>query len=128
MAEMKKKVVVKAKSVLPFKDVLQRIMLERGLTPVQVGALAGVSRSVVADWISGAAPRDLVAIGSLARALGLSMRQLLLDEAEESEASLIKSADPLDAFEAQPFLDGVFRVSFQRLTPKEMGRQKRSKE
>jgi len=48
------------KATLPFRVVLTKLMSDRGLTPAQVAALEGVSRSVVGDWLGGAAPRDLV--------------------------------------------------------------------
>ena len=46
-------------------------MEERGINTALVAGLAGVSRSVVHDWLAGRSPQDLVAVGKLAKALNL---------------------------------------------------------
>ena len=100
-------------TTLPFKLVLLKLMADRALSATQIAALAGVARSVVGDWTNGSAPRDLAAVGKLAKALGLSMRELLLDEVEDSMEG--NDDSHLGTFEEQPLVDGVFRITLHRL-------------
>lgn len=99
---------------IPFGKILKAVMAERGLTLKQVGEMAGVASSVVSDWTAGTNPQDLKAVGRLARSLNLSLRSLLLGEAEE-----IKSVSSLaEIFEEQDLFDDICRVSVKRLRMK----------
>jgi transcriptional regulator with XRE-family HTH domain len=103
---------------LPFKDILAGLMKERGLTLQQVADLAGVSKSVAQSWLSGSNPHDIRAVSKLGRSLGVGLSELLLGENDSQAAPGGLTLDPLDAFEEQPFVDGVFRVTLQRLVPR----------
>jgi transcriptional regulator with XRE-family HTH domain len=116
----------RGRAELPFKAKLQEVMEKRGLSQAQIAALAGVSKTVVHDWTAGSTPHDLQAVGRLAKALGCSLRELLLGE-EESEALPILQAllpqtgskdDPDEAFDEESIIQGVYKISISRLRSK----------
>lgn len=97
-------------------------MEKRGLTLSQIAALAGVSKTVVHDWNTGSTPHDLLAVGRLARALGLSLRELLLGEPEDEKAmAALEPGTPANGIaqfsdtEEEQVAEGVFRVSIHRI-------------
>jgi transcriptional regulator with XRE-family HTH domain len=114
---------VKSNEIL-FKSVLARLTKDRRLTASQVAALAGVARSVVADWLSGSNLRDLAAVGKLAKALGVSMRALLLDEEEEQKITQTAVGSASDivsiAFDEIDLFDGLCRVSIRKVVPRKV--------
>ena len=59
--------------------------------------------------------RDLTAVGKLARALGVSLRELLLDEPEMLPSPSVVETAPNAIFDEMPFVDGVFRISIHRM-------------
>lgn len=104
---------------LPFSSILRKLMNERDLSVRAVAEMAGVSPSVIQSWISSANPHDLVAVGKLAKALNLSLRELLLGETEHSQ---FESSNIKDIFEEKDFFEGICKVSIQRLIPKKGGK------
>ena len=122
----------RGKKDLPFKQILHDLMATRGLTQAQIAALAGVSKTVVHDWTAGATPHDLEAVGRLSKALGMSLRELLLGEGEEPAAQAqsllldallptlgqLGSKGPDDTFEEESIIEGVYRISISKLRGK----------
>jgi len=98
-------------NTLPFSAKLTRIMRERHLTLKQVSEMANVPLSTVSDWTSNTTPQDLIAVGRLARSLGVSLRELLLNESEEAK-TVVNLAD---LFDEEDFFDDICRVSIRRL-------------
>lgn len=98
---------------IPFRSILQALMDERGLTMAQVGQLAGVSKTVVQSWLSGASPHDLPAVARLAKALGISFKGLLLGATEEDATTTVA-----EMFDEVEFYEGLCKVSIKKLTPR----------
>lgn len=100
---------------LPFAKNLKRTMDERKLTVRAVAAMAGVRPSVVMSWLSNANPHDLKAVGSLAKALDMNFKELLLGEPDQES---IRTASVDDLFEHKEFFEGICKINIQRLVPK----------
>ena len=110
---------------LPFRTKLQEIMATRGLTLSQIAGISGVSKTVVHDWTAGSTPHDIKAVGRLARALGISLRELLLDEPENEfqGATVLSASDQTEfgqksEFDEEELIQGVFKISVSRLRGK----------
>jgi transcriptional regulator with XRE-family HTH domain len=99
---------------LPFGRILAKIMEERRLTLREIAALAGVSVSVVENWISGSNPHDLKAIDRLSQKLAVPFKKLLLGIPEVVDAPNAIS----EIYDEQEFFDGLARIKIQRLVPK----------
>ncbi len=84
------------------------------MTIKQAAQLAGVSTSVVQDWLTGASPHDLHSVARLGEKLGVSFKSLLLGEPEQGVAvtSLAEAYEEIELF------SGICRVSIQRLEPR----------
>jgi transcriptional regulator with XRE-family HTH domain len=108
---------------LPFKEVLVAIMKERGLSVQQVGALAGVSKSVAQSWLAGSHPHDLRAVGLLAKALGIGLSELLLGEVEEHTQTQ-SSGELLDSFERISIFEGLCEINIKKLVPRDQYKKK----
>lgn len=89
-------------------------MKERGLTLKQVAQLAGVSISVVQNWLEGKTPHDLQAVSKLAKGLGISFKSLLLGEAETNH----QPATISELFDEQLWFDGYAKITINRLIPR----------
>ena len=117
---------MRGRAALPFKAKLQEVMEKRGLTRAQIAALAGVSKTVVYGWSAGSTPHDLQAIGGFAKALGFSMRGLLLGEEGNEGAPILQAllpqigtqSDPSDSFEEETIIEGIYKISISRLRSK----------
>lgn len=109
----------KGTSKLPFKNMLSSIMKERKLTVKEVAGLAGVSPSVVQNWLSAQNPHDLNAVALLAEKLGIPFKRLLLgvDETVDTPTSLQQ------LYESQDFFDGLAHISIKRLVPRKGQRE-----
>ena len=103
---------------LPFGRVLRALMQERHLTLKQVADLAGVSTSVVQNWLENKNPHDLQAVAMLAQTLGISFKALLIGEPERIGAG----SDLSDLFQEQDLFDGLCKVSIKRLVPRKDGK------
>lgn len=114
---MKKKHNRKGTDSLPFRKILAALMAERRLSIQQVSDLAGVSRSVVADWVKGANPHDLLAVERLADALGISFKSLLLGTEEAKDARGLKSISEI--YDEVEFFEGLCRVTIKKLVPRQ---------
>jgi transcriptional regulator with XRE-family HTH domain len=99
---------------LPFGRALRALMQERHLTLKQVAELAGVSTSVVQNWLEGKAPHDLKAVARLAQALGIGFKALLVGEPENIGSGSALS----DLFQEQDLFDGLCKLSIKRLVPR----------
>lgn len=96
---------------LPFAKILKRTMEERDLTVRAVAEMTGSSASVVQSWISGANPHDLQAVGRLAKALGLTLEELLLGQpAPKPRAHSLN-----ELFDEQEVFEGICKISIKRL-------------
>jgi transcriptional regulator with XRE-family HTH domain len=100
---------------LPFKSILSSLMKERDLTLKQVAELAGVSASVVQNWLEGKNPHDLQAVSKLAKSLGVSFKSLLLGEPESNQ----KPGSIAELFEEQQWFDGYAKITISRLLPRQ---------
>lgn len=69
-----------AASELQFRKNLAEIKEARGFTLRDIAQMAGVSASVVQNWLSGSAPYDLIAVYKLAQELGVPFERLLFGE------------------------------------------------
>jgi transcriptional regulator with XRE-family HTH domain len=99
---------------LPFGRILTQIMEERHLTLKEIAALAGVSVSVVENWVSWSNPHDLKAIDRLSQKLAVPFKKLLLGVSEVLDAPAAIS----EIYDEQDFFDGLARIKIQRLVPK----------
>lgn len=111
MAKLSKR---KGTDSLPFKDILSSTMTERKLTVKQVASLAGVTASVVQNWLSGQNPHNLQAVNLLAEKLGIPFKKLLLGENEKMD----HNTQVTELYDEQEFFDGLARIKIQRLIPK----------
>jgi transcriptional regulator with XRE-family HTH domain len=75
---------------------------------------AGVSTSVVQNWLEGKAPHDLKAVARLAQALGIGFKALLVGEPENIGSGSALS----DLFQEQDLFDGLCKLSIKRLVPR----------
>ena len=107
----------KGTSKLPFKDTLSALMRERRLTVKEVAALAGVSSSVVQNWLEGKNPHDLHAVSQLADKLGVPFKKLLLNEVERVDLPTTVG----ELFDEQDWFNGFVRLDVKRLVPKKKG-------
>jgi transcriptional regulator with XRE-family HTH domain len=104
---------------LPFAKILKRVISERGLTVRAAAEMAGVSGSVVQSWLNSANPHDLRAVATLAKALNMEFKELLLGEVEYRSLE----ADGIDElFEEKDLFEGFCKVSIKRLLPKKESR------
>lgn len=99
---------------LPFPTILSKIIQERRLTLKEVAALAGVSISVIENWLSGSVPHDLAAVDRLAGKLGIPFKKLLLGLNETVDAP--SSIGQL--FTEQELFEGLVKLKITRLNPK----------
>lgn len=73
--------------------------------------MAGVSLSVVNDWMAGTNPHNLRAVSKLAKSLGMSLSGLLFGEPEQIHT--ISSLDEI--FEESDVFDGLCRVTVKKV-------------
>lgn len=66
---------------MPFADFLRRLMDDRGVSPSQVAAYAGVGRTTVNYWLRGVSTPERESVEKLAEALGID-RDLVRDIVE----------------------------------------------
>jgi transcriptional regulator with XRE-family HTH domain len=100
---------------IPFRRVLASIQRERGLTLGQMAHLAGVGKSVVHSWLAGASPQNLRAVSRLAKALGLSLEEILLGERPVASKGLAF----MESLDEQEVLNGLCRVNIVKLIPRQ---------
>ncbi len=106
------KVKNKVEEKLPFPEVLKKLLKDRSISQRQAAVLADVPETVMSDWINGAAPRDLLAVRRLARALGVSTSYLLYEEKEEMVGLGIEE---LLQAEDKPTLSGLYQIEFKKV-------------
>lgn len=94
----------------PLGRVLKGLMAERKLSIADVARMAGVSKSVAGDWLSGTTPADLLAVKRLADELGVSMAFLVTGERDKANAPTLE-----DVLTGGDIMEGVFKISVQRL-------------
>lgn len=99
----------------PFAKNLKMILESRQISQRAAAEIAGVSPTVIANWLVGQSPHDFLAVHRLAVGLGVSFEFLLT-----GEGSLVPvpSAAIEDLFEIHEAFEGIFRISAQRLTRK----------
>ena len=97
----------------PLGRVLKGIMTQRKRSIADVGRMAGVSKSVAADWLSGTTPADLMAVKRLADELGVSLSFLVSGEPDKAAQPTIE-----DVLKEGDLVEGIFKISLQRLLPK----------
>jgi transcriptional regulator with XRE-family HTH domain len=97
---------------LQFSKMLRKLLKDRSITQKQAASLAGVTESVLSDWISGCAPQNLIAVRRLAKSLGVSVSYLLFGESDDgfkiSLEELIKTEDA-------PVISGLYRLELTKI-------------
>ena len=109
MADKKKDI---QKEELLFPKMLKKLLKDRSITQKQAASLAGVTESVLSDWISGCAPQNLIAVKRLAKSLGVSVSYLLFGESDDgfkiSLEELIKAEDA-------PVMSGLYKIELTKI-------------
>ena len=109
MADKKKDI---QKEELQFPKMLKKLLKDRSITQKQAASLAGVTESVLSDWISGCAPQNLIAVKRLAKSLGVSVSYLLFGESDDgfkiSLEELIKAEDA-------PVMSGLYKIELTKI-------------
>lgn len=63
--------------VMDFIEILKEIMLEKGLTQIQVSIRAGIKQSQVSEWLKGMGKSGYDSLKNLCKALDVTGDQLL---------------------------------------------------
>jgi transcriptional regulator with XRE-family HTH domain len=109
----------------PFGKNLTALLTDRGIRQNEAARLAGVSNSVLHQWLTGSNPLDLQAVLRLCRALGADFQELLTGERSAATQSLENAAiEELFHVEDAADFTGVFMVTAKRLRRKGSPSQK----
>ena len=93
-------------------------MKEKKITVREAANIAGVAKSTIDNWRSGAMPEDFLAVKKLAKALNVSFSFLLTGQDEDSELS----PSITQVFEDGPdFFEGYAHITIKRLIPRKKG-------
>ena len=107
----------------PFGKNLTTLLAQRGIRQNEAAKLAGVSNSVLHQWLTGSNPMDLQAVLRLSRALGADFQQLLTGESSVSHTPLDASISDLFEVEDSADFSGIFLVQAKRLRRKSLGKK-----
>lgn len=113
---MKKKP-ARTKKSSAFAKNLKAVLEERSVSQRSAGELAGVSVSVVNDWLSGSLPHDLVAVQKLCKGLKVDFEWLLTGEQNRVAAKDVPLSEIFNITE-EPDFSGIFEITARRLRKK----------
>jgi len=97
---------------LQFSKMLKKLLKDRSITQKQAASLAGVTESVLSDWISGCAPQNLVAVKRLSTSLGVSISYLLFGSSDDGFKI---SLEELIQAEDAPVMSGYYKIELTKI-------------
>jgi len=100
------------KEDLPFRNILRKLLQDRGIKQREFARLIGVPPSNVDSWLSGTVPTDLFAIKRAAKLFGCSVSYLLYGENDE----IAKPVSIDELFTSERVVNGYYKISVERLT------------
>ena len=98
---------------LQFPKMLKKLLKDRTITQKQAASLAGVTESVMSDWINGCAPQNLVAVKRLAKSLGVSVSYLLFGSSDDDGFKV--SLEELIQAEDTPIMSGYYKIELTKI-------------
>ena len=98
---------------LQFPKMLKKLLKDRTITQKQAASLAGVTESVMSDWINGCAPQNLVAVKRLAKSLGVSVSYLLFGASDDDGFKI--SLEELIQTENTPVMSGYYKIELTKI-------------
>ena len=104
------------KEVSPFGANLRRVLEERQLTGKAAAEICGVAPSVIADWLAGGMPTNLMAVQKLAIALKVNFEWLLTGRTSSVEQRDLSMTELFEEHDVG--LNGIFKIEAKRLVRK----------
>lgn len=104
----------KKKVESPFGKNLKAVMTERSLSVRSVAELAGVSHSVVQDWLAGTVPHDHQAVAKMTDALKVDFMWILTGIHSRTDVKGMSLSEIFDV-QPDPAFSGIFVLEAKRL-------------
>lgn len=102
---------VKYKTI--FAKNLNAVLKARKISARAAASLANVSASTMADWLTGASPKNLFAVLRLSKSLGVSFSWLLIGDEDNSHNPT--QLEDLVAREERPIVSGIYYVEIKKI-------------
>jgi transcriptional regulator with XRE-family HTH domain len=94
---------------MEFKNVLKRLIRQRGMTTAELATALSISPKTISDWLAGAVPRDYGAVRACARYFNVSLHFILFGEEEYS-------ALPTEIIEKTEIKPGKYEIIVRRVS------------
>ncbi len=95
-----------------LKNQLNLYLRHLDLSAAQLSRRSGVSKQVLSAWLSGAAPKKLDQVKSVADVLNVSIDHLCFGEGIPSEN---RAGEPLDLLLGDEWITGLFEIKLRRV-------------
>ena len=100
------------RSMMTLKMQLAHYLELRNMTAAELSRKSGVSKQVISQWLSGAQPKKLTQLKSVAEALGTTVDHLCFGSGKDTDSARVTE---LDALMGDQWISGLFEVRLRRV-------------
>lgn len=108
---------MKKKIESPFAKNFTQVLKQRNLSQKAVAEIAGVSPSVVSDWLKGNQPHDLNAVLKICLAIGIDFQYLVTGVHSRPDIKDLPLSEVFD-FDEESTFSGIYQIELKKLTRK----------